>query len=642
MTEGNSMSGQSEKHEFQSEAKRVLELMIHSVYSNPDIFLRELISNSSDALDKLRIESLSDETLGYAQGEGKITVRIDPEKRALTVSDNGIGMSRDELISFLGTIAKSGTEEFIAAMGEARGNGDLIGRFGVGFYSSFIVAGRVTVDTRKAGTDESWLWDSSGDGTFSIEPGNRGIHGTDVTLYVKETEESDEDSPAEIKDYLSKWTLREIIKKYSDFVSYPIYLEDSSEKKDANGEKDEPVNSMKAIWVRAESDVSNDEYDEFYKHITHDWENPMERIVYRAEGTNEFHALLYIPSRPPLDLFYREGTHGIELYIRRVFIMSDCRALIPEYLRFVRGVIDSEDLPLNVSREILQQDSMTAMIKRGVARKVLDTLKKMKTDRAEDYKKFWGMFGEVLKEGIVSDIKNRDGIMKLALFTSSLSGQTSLEDYAANMREGQKSIYYIAGGKSDALAASPKLEAFSERGIDVLLLSDPIDEIWISAAHEFGSHRFVSASSADVEIEGGEPSPKDGAQDGKDEDGLISRVKEALKNIEGFSDVEDVKLSSRLVGSPATFVQKGEPISPQMRNFFRSMGQDTPPERRVLEINASHPLIKKISRSDWTDEASKDWAVLIAGLASVSDGEPVRDAAAFTRTLEKLMSVSEV
>jgi molecular chaperone HtpG len=629
------MSEQAERHEFQSEAKQVLELMIHSVYSNPDIFLRELISNASDALDKLRIESLSGETLGYSRGEGKITVRIDPEKRALTVSDNGIGMSRGELISFLGTIAKSGTGEFIAAMSKARGNGDLIGQFGVGFYSSFIVAERVTVDTRKAGTEESWLWDSSGDGTFSIEPGGREAPGTDVTLYIKERKKDDEDSPPEIKNYLSEWTLREIIKKYSDFVSYPIYLEDSNSKKDAGGAKDEPVNSMKAIWIRPESDVSDDEYNEFYKHITHDWENPMERIVYRAEGTNEFHALLYIPSRPPLDLFYREGAHGIELYIRRVFIMSDCRELIPEYLRFVRGVVDSEDLPLNVSREILQQDSMTAMIKRGVVRKVLDALKKMKTDRPEDYKKFWGMFGEVLKEGIVSDTRNRDAIMKLALFGASRSGRTSLEDYVAGMKEGQKSIYYIAGGKSDALVSSPKLEAFSERGIDVLLLSDPVDEIWISAVREFDSHQFASASSADVEIEGGEPSPNDGAGE-KDEDGLASRVKEALKGVEGFADVEDVKLSSRLVGSPATFAQKGDPISPQMRNFFRSMGQDAPPERRVLEINASHPLVKKISRSDWAGEASKDWAVLLAGLASISDGEPVKDAAAFTRTLEKL------
>ena len=444
------MSETDGKYEFQSEAKQVLDLMIHSVYSNPDIFLRELISNASDALDKLRIASLSDASLGFRQDEAKITVRLDPEAKTLSVSDNGMGMSREELVAFLGTIAKSGTKEFINALQEAKGNDDLIGGFGVGFYSSFMVSNRVTVDSRKAGSDESWLWDSTGDGTFTISPGTRTSRGTDVTLHVREPEKDDDEAP-EVKNYLSRWTLREIIKKYSDFVSYPIYLEDASEKKTDDKEdkekKPEPVNSMKALWIRAESSVTDEEYNEFYKHISHDWENPMERIVYRAEGTNEFYALLFIPSRPPFDLFYRDGKHGIELYIRRVFIMNDCRDLMPEYLRFVKGVVDSEDLPLNVSREILQQAPLTSLIKRGLIRKVLDALKKMKSDKPEEYKKFWGMFGEVLKEGIVSDPKNREALMNLALFNSSQSGQTSLDDYVANMKEGQKRIYYITGGK---------------------------------------------------------------------------------------------------------------------------------------------------------------------------------------------------
>ena len=416
------------RYEFQSEAKQVLDLMIHSVYSNPDIFLRELISNASDALDKLRIEALSDEALVFDRESARISVTVTPDARTITVSEDGIGMSRDELVNFLGTIAKSGTKEFIAAMNEARGNGDLIGQFGVGFYSSFIVSDRVTVNTRKAGSDEAWLWDSTGDGTFTISESERSEHGTDVTLYIKERGKSDDDAE-DFKNYLSKWSLREIIKKYSDFVSYPIYLNDAGEKKKEDEEsKEEPVNSMKAIWIRPEAEVTAEEYNEFYRHVTHDWEEPMERVVYKAEGTNEFYTLLYIPSRPPLDLFYREGAHGISLYIRRVFIMNDCRDLIPEYMRFVRGVVDSEDLPLNVSREILQQDALTAMIKRGGVRKVLDTLKKMKSDRQEDYKKFWGMFGEVLKEGIVQDIKNRDAILKLATFQSSRSGETSLEE----------------------------------------------------------------------------------------------------------------------------------------------------------------------------------------------------------------------
>jgi molecular chaperone HtpG len=621
------------KYEFQSEAKQVLDLMIHSVYSNPDIFLRELISNASDALDKLRIASLSDESLGFSQDEAKITVRLDPEAKTISVSDNGMGMSRDDLIAFLGTIAKSGTKEFISAMREARGNGDLIGQFGVGFYSSFIVSNRVTVDSRKAGSDESWLWDSTGDGTFTISPGTRTGWGTDVTLHVKDTEKDDDEAP-EAKNYLSRWALREIIKKYSDFVSYPIFIEDASEKKpdDKKEEKPEPVNSMKALWIRPEPSVTDEEYNEFYKHVSHDWENPMERIVYKAEGTNEFYALLFIPSRPPFDLFYRDGKHGIELYIRRVFIMNDCRDLMPEYLRFVRGVVDSEDLPLNVSREILQQDHLTSLIKRGLVRKVLDALKKMKSDKPDEYKKFWGMFGEVLKEGIVSDTKNREALMKLALFNSSKSGQTSLDDYAANMKEGQKSIYYITGGKSDALSSSPKLEVFRDRGIDVLLLSDPIDELWIPSVHEFESHHFANAAAADTEIEGGDAESKSEETPG---DSFISGVRDALKELGQFASVEDVRYSSRLVGSPATFVQKGEPMSPQMRNFFRSMGQEAPPEHKILEINASHPLVRKISNQEGRD--LKDWAVLLAGLASISDGEPLADAPAFTETLVKLL-----
>ena len=457
-----------------------------------------------------------------------------------------------------------------------------------------------------------------------------------MTLHIKERGKSGDEDAEDLKDYLSSWTLREIIKKYSDFVSYPIYIEDAGEKKkdgDAD-EKEEPANSMKAIWIRPESEVTADEYNEFYRHVTRDWEDPMERVAYKAEGTSEFYALLYIPSRPPFDLFYRDGAHGVSLYIRRVFIMNDCRDLLPEYMRFVRRVIDSEDLPLNVSREILQQDSLTAMIKRGVVRKILDTLRKMKTERSDDYKKFWGMFGEVLKEGIVQDTKNRDALMKLALFKSSVSGETTLEDYVAAMKPGQKSIYYITGGKSDALASSPKLEAFTGRGLDVLLLRDPIDEIWLPSVREFDSHPFVSVSSADAEIEGEatdrEEPPKD--------DEFLSKLKDALKNMESFKQVEDVKYSSRLVGSPATFVQKGEPLSPQMRNFFRSMGQDVPPEQKILEINAAHPLVKKISAETPNCGEANDWAVLLAGLASISDMEPVTDPAAFTNTLERLLA----
>ncbi len=632
-----------ERHEFQSEAKQILELMIHSVYSNPDIFLRELISNASDAIDKLRIESLSDENLAGQAGDGRITVAVDREAKTVTVSDNGIGMSHDELISYLGTIARSGTKEFLRAMREAAsGQGDLIGQFGVGFYSSFIVAHRVTVDSMKAGTGESWVWDSTGDGSFTIGSGARETSGTDVTLYMREAEHDDAEAH---KDYLSVWTLREIVKQYSDFVSYPIYL-----REEGNEEADEtPVNSMKALWIRAENEVTEEEYHDFYRHLTHDWQDPLERIVYRGEGTNEFHALLYVPAHPPMDLFYRDGAHGIQLYIRRVFIMNDCRELIPEYLRFVKGVVDSEDLSLNVSREILQQDVHTAMIKRSLTRKLLDSFRRMKEDRPDDYRKFWDMFGVVLKEGIVSDARNREQVMKLALFDSSRGGKRTLEEYVASLREGQKSVYYLAGGTPEALAASPKLEAFEKRGIEVLLLGDPVDEIWTGAAGAFEEHPFVSISVADIEIEGEDAIDEEEREAAKkvEETGLVSKLKEALVRLgDAAKSVEDVKVSSRLVDSPATFVLKGAPVSPQMRNFFRAMGQEMPEEKRVLELNPSHPLIRKIAveaeRAAGAEDAAEKfdgWATILIGLASIGDGEPLENGRDFTKILTRLLEL---
>ena len=635
-------AGGVERHEFQSEAKQVLELMIHSVYSNPDIFLRELISNASDALDKLRIGHLGDDSLPDPSKDGRITVTVDAKERIVTVTDNGIGMSHDELVDYLGTIARSGTKEFVRAAKDAAsaGRSDLIGQFGVGFYSAFIVAGRVTVETRKAGTDESWLWDSTGDGSFTIDRGELGENGTEITLYMKDKEEGDPDEEGTGKDYLSTWTLRTIIKQYSDFVSYPIYLKETGKEEKPEDEQ-EPVNSMKAIWIRPESEVSDEEYKEFYRHVTHDWEDPAERIVYRAEGTNEFHALLYIPSHPPMDLFYREGSHGVQLYIRRVFIMNDCRDLIPEYLRFVKGVVDSEDLPLNVSREILQQDRQTSMIKRSLTRKVLDALKKMKSERSEDYAKFWSTFGIVLKEGLVSDSKNREAILKLALFDSSEGGKTTLEEYVASMKDGQKDIYYLAGGSAEALATSPKLETFRARGIEVLLLGDPVDEIWLAHTPKFGEHAFVSVSSSDIDIPTGEDQrsdeEKERAKKIEDAD-LAGKIKEAVSKLEGAaSSVEDVKLSSRLVDSPATFVQKGDPMSAQMRTMFKAMGQELPPEKRVLELNPSHPLIQKVADDAQEGKDLDRWATVLLGLASISDGEPLENAKDFTRTLGEML-----
>ena len=619
-----------EKLEFQSEAKQVLDLMIHSVYSNPDIFVRELVSNASDAIDKLRLAGLSDAKLSDLAKGGRIDLTIDRDGGTLTISDNGIGMDKDDLVSYLGTIAKSGTKEFMQAMQDAKGNSDLIGQFGVGFYSSFIAADKVTVETKKAGSDKSWKWESSGDGTYTIEDGTRESNGTTITLHMKKPEEKTENEAA--KDYLTPWTLREIIKKYSDFVTYPIYLDEKNKEK-KEGEKEEPVNSMKALWTRPESEVSEDEYKEFYRHVTHDWEDPLERISYKAEGTSEFRALLYIPSKPPMDLFYQDGKHGVQLYIRRVFIMNDCKEMIPEYLRFIKGVVDSEDLSLNVSREILQQDRQTTLIRNSLTRKILETLKTMKQDKPDEYKKFWQAFGMVLKEGIVSDTKNREQLMKLCLLDSSSGEKTTLEDYVVHMASDQKKIYYLAGSPSASLKDSPKLEAFRKRNLEVLLLGDPIDEIWVNNARTFDGHDFVSVASEDVEMPEGAAKEDEKGKEELEKTGFIKDLKDSLKNL-----VEDVKISTRLVDSPVCFVQKGEPISPQMRNFFKAMGQPVPDEKKVMEINPNHPLIKKIAAETAKGDAdTAEWANVLMGLASIADGEPVPDGQRFTKILSRIL-----
>lgn len=621
------MAQNMEKHEFQSEAKQVLDLMIHSVYSNPDIFLRELISNASDALDKLRIEGLSDSKLTELAKDGKITVTADKDTKTLTVSDNGIGMTRDELISYLGTIARSGTKEFIRALREtAAGGGDLIGQFGVGFYSSFIVADSVVVTTKKAGTDKALVWESTGDGTYTISDTERSASGTDVKLYLKDNGDNET-----VKDYTSEWTLRSIIKSYSDFVIYPIFISSktNSEEKD---KAEEPVNSMKALWARPESEVTDEEYNEFYMHIARDWEKPLERILYKGEGTSEFRALLYIPARPQADLFYQEGRHGIQLYIKRVFIMSDCRKLIPEYLRFIRGVVDSEDLPLNVSREILQQDKQTALINNSLTRKILDSLKKLKQDKDDEYKKFWQMFGIVLKEGIISDSRNREQIMKLCLFDSSNGGRVTLEQYTDAMRDGQKSIYYLTGLDAQSLADSPKLEAFKKKNIEVLLLGDAIDEIWVNTARKFNDCEFMSIAAENLALPEGDVEDNSEEKEQLEKSGVAVKLKEALGNL-----VEDVKVSSRLVHSPVTLVQKGEPISPQMRKFFKATGQDIPQEKMVLEINPAHPLIKKAAENIMGGMDTEEWASVLMGLARISDGEPVEDGKEFIEKISRLL-----
>lgn len=625
----------TEKHEFKSEAKQVLDLMIHSVYSNPDIFVRELISNASDALDKLRIESLSDTSLEKYAENPEINIFIDKENKTLTISDNGIGMSKEDLVNYLGTIAKSGTDDFINALKESKktDDSDLIGHFGVGFYSCFIASDSVKVETKKVGSDESYVWESTGDGTFTITPGDRDTNGTSIIMHIKENEVKDEHDVD--TDYMSKWVLHNIIKKYSDFVTYPIYLTDLSEEKKEEDKERKPVNSMKALWTRPEDEVKEEEYNEFYKHLSHDWENPLERISYKVEGTSQFTSLLYIPNHQPNDLFFQDGKHGIDLYIRKVFIMNDCHALIPDYLRFVKGVVDSDDLPLNVSREILQQSRQTNIIKNSITRKVLETLGKMKKEESEKYGEFWKKFGIVLKEGIVSDAKNRKQILKLCILNSSKGGTTTLEEYVNNMATDQEQIYYITGAKADVLMKSPKLETFRKRDIEVLILDEAVDELWVNAAMNFDNKEFVSVSREDVKLpESTESEEEKEAKEQIEKSGFLTKIKDALKG-----DVEDVTLSDRLVESPACFVEKGEPISSQMRAFFKSMGQPVPEEKRVLELNPTHPLIKKIANEDVeTKGTPADWATVLMALASLADGKSIENSKEFTDTLTKLLA----
>ncbi len=608
-----------EKHEFQAQARQVLDLMINSVYSNPDIFIRELISNASDAIDKRRIEALEN---GKTPEEGRITLVINKDAKTLSFIDNGVGMDKDDLVAFLGTIANSGTKEFAKAMSEAKGDAktaeNLIGQFGVGFYSAFIAAEEVVVETKKEGCP-AYIWTSRGDGSYEIDETSREMVGSTITLHLKDRGEG--------KDYTSKWDVRSIIKEYSDFVTYPIFLEEEGEKKSEEEQKEgaKPVNSMQAIWKRPAKEIKDEEYKEFYHHLCHDWDEPLDWLHYKAEGSNEFSALLYIPKHPPMDLFYPDSKHGIDLFIKRVFIMKDCKDLIPSYLRFVKGVVDSEDLPLNVSREILQQDMRTSAIKKSVVKKVLEKLSKLQKKEAEKYAEFWNTFGMVLKEGLMQDTANQESILKLCVFETSKGEKTSIEDYVLHMEPGQEKIYYLASTAGESVINSPKLESFKKRGLNVLLLKDPIDEIWVHNVPKFDKYDFVSVSSEEAAKETGEEVKDEGQY--KD---FTDEIKKSLGDL-----VEEVKISHRLVDSPVCFTQKGEEISPQMRNFFKSMGQPVPEEKRVLEVNPANPLIKKMMEDK---DKIVDYSTVLYALAQAADGESIKNAADFTAKLTALLT----
>ncbi|WP_203187063.1 molecular chaperone HtpG [Streptomyces pratensis] len=627
----------AETFEFQVEARQLLQMMIHSIYSNKDVFLRELISNSSDALDKLRLETLRDDTLKADSSDLHIAIEADQENRTLTVRDNGIGMSHDEVVQLIGTIANSGTAKFLQELKEAKdatASEELIGQFGVGFYSSFMVADEVTLLTRRAGEDTGTRWNSSGEGTYTVEPVDDAPQGTSVTLRLKP-----EDAEDKLFDYTSPWKIREIVKRYSDFITWPIRMAAAGAEEGAEPEV-ETVNSMKALWARSKDSVTDEEYSELYKHISHDWTDPLETIRMQAEGTFEYQALLFLPAHAPQDLFMQDHKRGVQLYVKRVFIMDDCEALMPTYLRFVKGVVDAQDLSLNVSREILQQDRQIEMMRRRLVKKVLSTVKDMRSGSPEKYATFWKEFGRVLKEGLFQDFENRDAILEISSFSSTQDeeGLTTLRSYVERMKEGQEQIYFMTGESRAAMESSPHMEAFRAKGFEVLLLTDPVDEVWVQSVPEFDGKPLQSISKGEVDLDTDEEKKEVEAEREKQQQdyaGLLTWMTEQLGDT-----VKEVRLSSRLTVSPACIVSDTHDVTPALENMYRAMGQEVPQVKRILELNPSHALIGGLKKA-YTEQSGEEGvgtelaetAELVHGLALLSDGGELSDPSRFSRLM---------
>ncbi|MFI5609280.1 molecular chaperone HtpG [Amycolatopsis sp. NPDC051903] len=597
--------------EFQSEARQLLQLMIHSIYSNKDIFLRELVSNASDALDKLRLETYRDKDLEADTSDLHVEIAIDKDARTITVTDNGIGMSRDDVVNLIGTIAKSGTAEFLRKMKESQEGQDLIGQFGVGFYSSFMVADKVTLTTRKAGSDEGVRWESEGEGTYTIEPVADAPQGTAVTLHLKPADDEDN-----LFDYASEWKVREIVKKYSDFITWPVRMAGS------DGEQ-ETVNSQKALWARPTSEVSDEEYQEFYKHLSHDWNDALETVRMQAEGTFEYQALLFVPSHAPMDLFMRDAKRGVQLYVKRVFIMDDCEALMPNYLRFIKGVVDAQDLSLNVSREILQQDRQIRAIRRRLEKKVLATIKAMDADK---YATFWREFGRAVKEGLLDDPENREQILEISSFASTNHAEkpTRLREYVERMKDGQEHIYYLTGESRTTIEHSPHLEAFRAKGYEVLILTDPVDEMWVDAVSGFDGKTFQSVAKGEVDL--GDETTDEQKSEYAD---LLTWMSATLEDT-----VKEVRLSSRLTTSPSCIVGDSGDMTPTLEKMYRAMGQELPQIKRVLELNPEHPLVAGLREAfakNPADTSLAETAELLHGMALLAEGGELADPGRFLK-----------
>jgi molecular chaperone HtpG len=614
---------------FQTEVKQLLNLMIHSLYSNKEIFLRELVSNASDACDKLRFEALSDNALYEEDNDLNIQVDFDKEAGTVTITDNGIGMNREEVIANIGTIANSGTRKFLDNMtGEQAKDAQMIGQFGVGFYASFIVADNVTVETRRAGltAEHGVRWHSTGEGEFDLENINKDERGTKITLHLKKDEE----------EFADDWRLRSIINKYSDHISLPISMYKRDDKGEVTEEL-EAVNKASALWVRPKSEIKDEEYKEFYKHVAHDFDEPLSWLHNRVEGTQEYTTLFYLPKRAPFDMFERDQKHGIKLYVKRVFIMDDADQLMPNYLRFVKGVVDSDDLPLNISREILQRNKHIDTIRGASIKKILGHIEKMAKNNPEDYASFWGEFGRVLKEGPAEDSANKEKIAKLFRYASTNNDSdienVSLDDYISRMKEGQDKLYYITGDSYAAVKNSPHLELFKKKGIEVILMHDRVDEWMMSYLSEYDGKSFVNIAKGELDL--GDLEDKEDKEKAekaaKDYESLLKHMTESLGD-----KVKEVRISTRLTDSPSCLVVEQQDMAVSMQKILKQAGHEVPNIEPILEINVEHPLVKRLS--DEQDDAKfKDWSHLLFDQAMLSEGGQLEDPVSFVTRINQLL-----
>ncbi|MGA2141043.1 MAG: molecular chaperone HtpG [Brevinematales bacterium] len=640
----------AEKFTFQAESKQLLNLMVHSIYSNKEIFLRELISNASDAIDRLRFESITRPELLIPGEKFEIRLDTDPKGRTLTVIDNGIGMDHEDLIKHIGTIARSGTQEFIKNLKEKKTDSsinDMIGQFGVGFYSAFMAADFVTIDTKKAGEEAAYRWESNGEGEYTLSESDKKDHGSVITLHLKPV-----DKENGIDDFTDYYTISNIVKRYSDFINYPIVMKrehEQTQKDKKDGKKsivteDTVLNSMKPIWLRPSSEVTKEEYNEFYRHISHDWSEVLKTIYFKAEWTVEFHSLLFIPSKAPFNLFYQGYKSGLQLYVKKVLIMEAFEDLLPKYLRFIKGVVESSDLPLNISREMLQQDRNVSQIKKSLTKKVIDSLLELYSNENENYKKFFKEFGNALKEGIISDFENKEKIAPLILFESSHSNKelTNLDEYIGRMKEGQNHIYTLTAESRNIAENSPHLEALKQKDYEVIFLLNPVDEIMTGSLNEYKGKKIKSIEKGDIDLDSPDEKKKNETETKAKQEEFSVLLKYLGEKLDKY--VKEARVSIRLVNSPACITGDEFDVSPYLEKMMRKDSEESAPvKKRIMEINPNHPLIHKFSErleKDAKDPVLEDYAELLLGYALLAEGAELPDPVKFNRLVISLMEKS--